>query len=71
MSHTLHSNASLAEKKDALKKALDERTDPIRLRQGAIDLRSHGLCTESWWQNRSLPRLYTISVNCNEVIYNM
>ncbi len=66
MSLVSAANVSLEEKKSALNRALDERTDPIRLRQCVIDLCSYGLCAESWWENQWLPRLYAISVSYNE-----
>lgn len=66
MTDTSGSKTSRKEKEAALNRALDERTDPIQLRQCIIDLRRCGLCPKSWWKDRVLPRLYTISVSCNE-----
>ncbi len=66
MASALNTDITREMKEVALNRALDERTDPIRLRQCIIDLRSHHLCPESWYENRVLPRLYAVSVTRNE-----
>jgi hypothetical protein len=71
MASTSGNDTSKQEKEAALNRALDERTDPIKLQQCTIDLRCHRICPESWWENRALPRLYAISVSCNETIVDM
>jgi hypothetical protein len=71
MAHTLYSETSESDKRVALNSALDERTDPIKLRQCKVDLRSYNICLNSWWENRILPRLYAISVSCNEATVDM
>jgi hypothetical protein len=71
MACTSGSDTPKQEKEAALNRALDERTDPVRLRQCTVDLRGYHLCPESWWENRVLPRLYAISVSCNERTIDM
>jgi len=58
-------------KRDALTKAIDERSDLIRLRQCTCDLRSNSICFEKWWTDRVLPRFFVITVCFNDKTYDM